>query len=229
MPWGVAAAAVGAAGSYAAANKAADGQANASAGNNALSQSQFDRAEALNRPFHETGTRANTIMDRQLQGDFSDFYESPGYQFRLNQGQNLIENSALAGGMGFSGRSAKSLIDYGQGMASNEYGNYVNQLNNLASRGQNAANQTGYAGQNMTNSMMSNNQLASDARGSAYLAQGDIVSGLAGGIGNAFQQSGYRPQVNQQNANLGGTNFNANNAINNSGSYQNWFTPNYNF
>lgn len=226
MTWvGTGVAVAGGVASYSAAGKAENAQGKASGANNALAQKQFDRAEALNRPFHETGTRANTIMDRMLQGDFSNFYESPGYQFRLDQGQNSLENSALAGGMGLSGRTAKALTDYGQGMASNEYGNYVNQLNNLTNRGQSAANQTANAGNIMTNSMMANNQNAANATGSSYLAQADIISGLAGGIGGAFAQNSGGVSAN--NANNGGTNFNAFN--NSGGGTSNWFTPNYNF
>lgn len=50
----------------------------------------------------------------------------PGYQFRLKQGQQAVENSAAARGGLFSGGTAKALNDYIQGSASNEYGNVYN-------------------------------------------------------------------------------------------------------
>src|SRR5207253_2960188 len=50
----------------------------------------------------------------------------PGYQCRLQQGQQALENSAAARGGLFSGNTAKALSDYAQGSASNEYGNVYN-------------------------------------------------------------------------------------------------------
>jgi len=58
-------------------------------------------------------------------GDFSlgDLENDPGYQFRLAQGQKAIERSAAAQGQLGSGRTLKGLLEFGQGMASQEYGN----------------------------------------------------------------------------------------------------------
>jgi hypothetical protein len=50
----------------------------------------------------------------------------PGYQFRLKQGQQMLENSAAAGGVLRTGGTAKGLIDYGQQAASQEYQNVYN-------------------------------------------------------------------------------------------------------
>jgi hypothetical protein len=50
----------------------------------------------------------------------------PGYQFRLQQGQQALENSAAARGGLLSTGTGKQLQDYGQQSASNEYGNVYN-------------------------------------------------------------------------------------------------------
>jgi len=50
----------------------------------------------------------------------------PGYQFRLQQGQQAIQNSAAARGGLLSGGTAKALADYNQNAASGEYGNVYN-------------------------------------------------------------------------------------------------------
>lgn len=50
----------------------------------------------------------------------------PGYQFRLNQGMQALQNSAAARGGLLSGGTAKQLEQYGQDYASNEYGNVYN-------------------------------------------------------------------------------------------------------
>ena len=47
--------------------------------------------------------------------------EDPGYQFRLRQGQQALENSAAAKGMLRTGGTMKGLMDYNQAAASQEY------------------------------------------------------------------------------------------------------------
>lgn len=50
----------------------------------------------------------------------------PGYQFRLEQGLGAIQNSAAAKGILNSGGTLKDLQNYGQNLASQEYGNVFN-------------------------------------------------------------------------------------------------------
>jgi hypothetical protein len=50
------------------------------------------------------------------------------YKFRFNQGQQALERSAAAKGMLNSGNTLAELARYGQGMASEEYGNEFNRL-----------------------------------------------------------------------------------------------------
>jgi len=50
----------------------------------------------------------------------------PGYQFRLSQGLQALQNSAAARGGLLSSGTAKSINDYAQNQASNEYGNVYN-------------------------------------------------------------------------------------------------------
>jgi hypothetical protein len=59
----------------------------------------------------------------------------PGYQFRLKQGQEALQNSAAARGGLLSGGTAKALSDYNQNSASAEYGNVYNRAyNNFTTR-----------------------------------------------------------------------------------------------
>jgi len=55
-----------------------------------------------------------------------DMKADPGYQFRFQQGQEAVENSAAARGSLLGGNTLRALNEYGQGFASNEFGN-VNQ------------------------------------------------------------------------------------------------------
>jgi len=50
----------------------------------------------------------------------------PGYQFRLQQGMQALQNSAAARGGLLSGGTAKALTDYNQNAASGEYSNVYN-------------------------------------------------------------------------------------------------------
>ena len=102
----------------------------------------------------------------------------PGYQFAFNQGTQALDRSASSRGLLLSGGQLKDLTTFGQGMASQQFGNYVNQLQALGSLGESAAAMTGNAavtsGQGIAGS-----QLAS---GNA-LAQGILGAGQAGAAG----------------------------------------------
>lgn len=62
----------------------------------------------------------------------------PGYKFRFNEGQRALSTRQSAAGDRLSGRASKELLRYGQGYASNEFGNSVQRLQNLAVLGNSA-------------------------------------------------------------------------------------------
>ena len=102
----------------------------------------FNQGLGYNKPYMAAGTRALSQIEN---GDFTapqfqynrmsrlpsvgynqeqfNFQEDPGYNFRLNQGMNGIENSAAARGSQLSGATLKELQRYGQNFASKEYNN----------------------------------------------------------------------------------------------------------
>jgi hypothetical protein len=53
----------------------------------------------------------------------ADMTADPGYQFRLQQGQEALERSGAARGVTNTGGSLRDILDYGQQAASQEYGN----------------------------------------------------------------------------------------------------------
>src|SRR5262245_10430280 len=61
------------------------------------------------------------------------FQASPGYQFRLGQGLDAIARTANAGGMAASGNTLAEAQRFGQGLAGQEFNNW---LTNLANREQ---------------------------------------------------------------------------------------------
>lgn len=118
--------------------------------------------------------------------DYSDFYNSPGYLFRLNEGQKAIERSAAARGGLYSGATMKAIDANAQGVASDEFNNYVARLQSLAGVGQSATGSTAAAGQAYASGASQAAQQAGAARASAYANTGNAinsaVSGAAGGL-----------------------------------------------
>ena len=54
---------------------------------------------------------------------FEDAQNSPGYQFRLGQGEDALQKSAAARGILRTGGTLKDILEYGQNFASQEYQN----------------------------------------------------------------------------------------------------------
>lgn len=125
---------------------------------NALDYAEKIKQSALSRldPYADAGTQAlspltGLLLGKQYDpktGEYNDitdeqrqalFQKSPGYQFRLEQAQNSLQASQAAKGGLLSGGAMKEMNAYTQGIASDEYGNYINQLGTLAGNGQNAA------------------------------------------------------------------------------------------
>ena len=71
--------------------------------------------------------------------DFSGFFKSPGFQFRLNEGIKGVERSGAARGLLQSGRTFKDVQRFGEGLASSEFNNFFNQLFATSQAGQGAA------------------------------------------------------------------------------------------
>ena len=84
--------------------------------------------EALGRLSHLSGggTPEEQAAAREA------FKTSPGYQFRQAEGEKGIRRLAAANKTMGSGAMYKDLLKYNQGLATDEYGNYVGQLQGLA-------------------------------------------------------------------------------------------------
>lgn len=103
---------------------------------------------------------------------FGNYLNSGGYKFQLDQGQKAITGSAAARGILNSGSTAKALMKFGQGLASNYFNDYLNQTNASANRGLTAANEIGTAG--------------TQGGTAAGTAMSNGIGGLFGSIGNIF-------------------------------------------
>lgn len=127
-----------------------------------------------------TGTAPATGVDR-----YAGFMESPGYQFRLDEGRRALDASASSRGKLFSGQALKATERFAQGTAADEWQNYVNGLQSLAGVGQSSTNATATAGANATNAIAGAYQNRGNAVGSSYIAGATGVNNaVQGGIGN---------------------------------------------
>lgn len=102
----------------------------ASAGISALG-SYTSGVEALRPQSQEMYTLAqqqDPILAKILSNDLYAYKDTPGYEFRLKQGQEALENSAAAKGGLFSGNTGIALQEYGQDYATSEYDNYLRRL-----------------------------------------------------------------------------------------------------
>lgn len=78
-----------------------------------------------------SGTQTSNPYEQRLQqlvNNPNSISDSNAYKFRFNQGQQALERGAAAKGMLNSGNTLAALAQYGQGMASDEYGNEVSRL-----------------------------------------------------------------------------------------------------
>lgn len=200
-----------------AAKSAADIQAEAAREARDLAYKVFQEQKALQDPFRTAGVTAqNQLMTLLgLQGgtpgaEFgryarpfgtSDFQADPGYAFRLSEGLKALEASRAARGGLLSGATGKALSRYGQGLASQEYGNaftryQTERANRLAPLG--SLMQTGQAA---ASGMAGNAGMYGATAGGlttdigAAQAAGDV--GSANAIANALSQ--YSRYASSQN------------------------------
>ena len=134
-----------------------------------------------------TGGAANTGNPAQspyVPADFSDFYNSPDYQFAYDEGMRATNQSLARQGLSGSGAAMKKLTRFGQGLASQQLGSYKNSLAALAGVGQSATGQLSQLGANTANNISASQLRAGDARGSAYLNTGSAISGASNQLGN---------------------------------------------
>ena len=162
-------------------------------------------------------TLQKPLIDAAMQRA-SKFETAPGYQFRKEEGQRGVENSAAARGGLLSGAALKAIQKYGQDFASNEYGNWFNQSNTdrnyiagqgdasynrfntntsnqynrlagLSGTGQQATNLVNTAGADYAKLAGKNITDAGNAQAAGTVAQTNLLTGGLTGAFNTFQNN----------------------------------------
>ena len=231
---------IGAGLNYKASKKAANAQQEGAAQASAVAKDTADRQLELQReiwekqqkdqqPYLEQGTygintlgnlmksgagQLNNPLDLYLKskglagGQFNT--NNPAYQFQLKQGQQALDRSSAARGMGYSGAQMKASQQYGQGLASQQYdkeynratsefGDYYNRLAGLSQGGQQAATTLGSQGSNYASGasntlgslggyLQNNLGQAANARASGYIGGANAINGgIQNMTDNAFR------------------------------------------
>ena len=197
-----------------AAKKGAQIQADAMREAAAYEKQMFDVQNENQRPYREAGYSALgdiSGMKPYLTKQFGpeDFRAGidPSYNFRLEQGNIAATNMANRSGGAIGGNALRGLVDFGQGLASTEYGNVFDRFqkqrgniyNNLASiagLGQTSLGQTGQLSSNTAQSVGGSIAGAGTAIGGGQIAAGNAYGGGLQGAGNAYMLS---QMLNQRN------------------------------
>lgn len=157
------------------------------------------QARADTAPFRQIGTGAinqlgslyginadgtsTQLTPQQQQQNLQNFTQTPDYQFAQQQGTQAVDRSAAASGALNSGAAVKAATEFGQGLASQQYGNYYNRLLSLAQIGTNAATNSA------TNSLAAGNAQA-QTLGNYGTAQASGTIGSANALSGGLQSMG---------------------------------------
>lgn len=135
-------------------------------------------------------TRVNPVS---AQNAFDAYRGSTGYQFRLGQGMDALNQGYAAKGALRSGAAQKDFMRYGQGIASDEFGRYLGYLGGQQATGLSGASAIAGIGNTALNAMTQNNSNSADAASNAALIRGNasqnMWANVGGALGNLAQSS----------------------------------------
>ncbi len=127
-----------------------------------------------------------TAQDAQ-NAAFENFRNSTGYQFRLNEGLDAVNSGFAGAGLYQSGARDKAILEYSQGLASGEFGNfmgYLGEQQNLAPGAANALSGVNSTYANNTGQLaIANGNLQSANALARAQNSNSLLNGLTGAVG----------------------------------------------
>jgi hypothetical protein len=114
--------------------------------------------------------------------------QTPGFQFRLAEGQKGVERSAASRTGTLSGAATKAMGEYSQNFASNEYQAAIDRLMALSNLGETSAAQTGQFGAQKAGQVASNTIGAGNATAAGQVGSANAVGSAVSTAGNTLQQ-----------------------------------------
>lgn len=181
-----------------AAKKAARAQENTANRDIAFQTETRDLIRGDLAPYREGGVQAQNAIDFELglgarPEGYQGFTATPGYEFRLGEGQRALEASAAARGGLYSGAAMRDMTKFGQDYGSNEYGNYFSRLGARADTGMNAAQMSGAASQQAAAGI--SNALGNIGNAQSAGAIGS-ANAITGGMQNMLGVWNYQKNMN---------------------------------
>jgi hypothetical protein len=141
----------------------------------------LDKIRSDVAPMFQTGSNIFQMLS-DPNALMKNFYTSPDYQWRMQQGMNGVNTNKAVNGLLRSGGAIKASSDYASNQASQEFGNYWNRQMGLVDRGLTGEGLAAGAAGNMANVRMEG---AANA-GNLDLAQGNNIDNMIGGIFSSF-------------------------------------------
>lgn len=127
------------------------------------------------------------------------FTQSPDYQFAQQQGGLALDRSAASKGLLLSGAQLKDAQSFGQGLATQQFGNYWNRLSQLAGFGSGAANSL-TAAATTTGAGVANSQLTGgQAQMAGTVGSANALSNGLSGASNSLLTTSLVNQLSQNN------------------------------
>lgn len=187
MPFGVAAAAIGAYGAYQQAAAAKDAARASQRGTDAsIAEQRAAREEYQTNiaPYLAQGSGALSTLARLNAGDMTAFQQDPGYQFSLDQALEAVRNRGAAAGNYGGGGTTSDLLRTATGLAQQGYGDFYSRLFNSATLGQNAAAGAGTAGMSTASNIGNLLTANAGAQGDAAINRANAYSNFGGQLGS---------------------------------------------
>jgi len=196
-----------------ASKKASQTQASAAQAAGDTEMYMYEQGRADVAPWRAAGEAAlNTLAQKIGQGP-GEYTKSPYYDFLMGQGTQAIERGASARGQLLSGGEQKALASYGQGLASQDYDQWLNRwyqsltpYQSMAGLGLTTAQGNQQAGL-QTGANVANTQMAAgQARAAGQLGQANAYSNALNNIANMgmyYGGQGYSPYGQQNYLNQG--------------------------
>lgn len=172
-----------------------------------IQKEMFDLSREDLVPFKELGYTALNEIENTLPFFTSQFgdqqlaqYLDPSMEFRRKLGEQTTARMRNVGGGAISGNTLRGLEEFGQGLASTEYGNafdrfqnertnIYNTLANIAGMGQNSVN-TGVNAAQTTGTNLANLAVGGAQAGAAgTVGAANAMSGAVQGLGNQYYLS----------------------------------------
>ncbi len=164
----------------------------------------YDEGRADLAPYRDVGTNALLALSDRLgiarpagmEGRNTgnpEFKTDPGYKFAFDEGTKAVDSRF--GGMSKSGAKAKALTQFGQGIADQQYNNWLDRYYKLASVGQSATGQSTSLGSGLSGTLSNIGANNANAIGNYASNTGNLLENAA-----AARASGYVGGANATNS-----------------------------